>query len=277
MLRPYLLWVRAAVVSSCLIPLIALGYNVVKTYAKIPESSTWEALGPKLITVLLVVTAGCALALFILRHFAKGISLFSYEQSRFLNSFSPVWIDWGIFGSAGLSLLLELAVIRWQGEVFEVFAFYKNFGLLACFLGLGLGYALSSRQQIPLLLTVPLLAWQMVLFAVSRYGPPGWTSDVFMVAPVLEVHHMGLYMFQSDAKSITYYGSVLFLLATVFVLTALAFVPIGQLCGSLMNRLPKLRAYGLNLLGSLLGVGVMFALSMLWTPPLIWFGIVLLF
>ena len=159
--------------------------------------------------------------------------------------------------------------------MFEVFAFYKNFGLLACFLGLGLGYALSGRQQIPLLLAVPLLAWQMVLFAVSRYGPPGWNSGVFMVAPVLEVHHMGLAQFQVDAKSVAYYGSVLYLLATVFVLTALAFVPIGQLCGSLMNRLPKLRAYGLNLLGSLLGVGIMFALSMFWTPPLIWFTLLL--
>ncbi len=229
---------------------------------------------PKLVTVVLVVTAGCALASFILRRFTESIDRLSHEQDRFLNSFSRPWIDWAIFGSAALSLLLELAVIRWQGAVFEVFAFYKNFSLLACFLGLGLGYALSSRQQIPLLLTIPLLAWQMVLFAVSRYGPPGWASNVFRsVAPVLETHHMGLREFQIDAKSMSYYGSVLYLLAVVFVLTALAFVPIGQLCGSLMNRLPKLRAYGLNLLGSLLGVGVMFALSMLWTPPLIWFSI----
>ncbi len=94
-----------------------------------------------------------------------------------------------------------------------------------------------------------------------------------MMMPVLEVHHMGLQEFQVDAKSVAYYGSVLYLLAAVFVLTALAFLPLGQLCGSLMNRLPKLRAYGLNLLGSLLGVGVMFALGMLWTPPLTWFSL----
>jgi hypothetical protein len=261
------------VVASCLIPLFVLGYNIARTVAKRPNSSPWDGLGPKLITVVLVVAAGCALALFIVRRFTKEIALLSHEQNRFLNSLSPDWVSWAIVGSAALSLLLELVVIRWQGAVFEVFAFYKNFGLLACFLGLGLGYALSNRQQIPLLLTVPLLTWQIVLFAASRYGPPGWTSGLFMMMPVLEVHHMGLQEFQVDAKSVAYYGSVLYLLAAVFVLTALAFLPLGQLCGSLMNRLPKLRAYGLNLLGSLLGVGVMFALGMLWTPPLTWFSL----
>jgi len=54
-----------------------------------------------------------------------------------------------------LSLFLELAVIRWQGTVFEFFAFYKNFGLLACFAGLGLGYALASRDRIYLALAIP--------------------------------------------------------------------------------------------------------------------------
>ena len=57
-------------------------------------------------------------------------------------------------------------------------------------------------------------------------------------------------------------------------MTALAFVPIGQLCGRLMKRRPNLRAYGLNLLGSLVGVALTFIVSFLWTPPLVWFGLV---
>src|SRR5215470_9440995 len=36
-----------------------------------------------------------------------------------------------------VSLLLELVMIRWLASVFPVFAFFKNFTLLACFLGLG--------------------------------------------------------------------------------------------------------------------------------------------
>jgi len=46
-------------------------------------------------------------------------------------------------------------------------------------------------------------------------------------------------------------SAVYFLLAVIFLLTTLAFLPIGQLCGRLMQRRPNLKAYGLNLLGSL--------------------------
>jgi hypothetical protein len=63
------------------------------------------------------------------------------------------------------------------------------------------------------------------------------------------------------------------LLAVVFLISALGFVPIGQLCGRLMERRTKLRAYGLNLLGSLLGVVLMLAASFLWTPPVVWFAV----
>src|SRR5258708_30440216 len=63
------------------------------------------------------------------------------------------------------------------------------------------------------------------------------------------------------------------LLTVVFLITVLTFLPIGQLCGRLMERRTKLRAYGLNLLGSLLGVLLMLVASFLWTPPLVWFAL----
>ena len=57
----------------------------------------------------------------------------------------------------------------------------------------------------------------------------------------------------------------------MLLFTALVFVPIGQLCGRLLDRLPQLQAYGWNLVGSLGGVVLMFVVSYLWTPPLVWF------
>jgi hypothetical protein len=63
------------------------------------------------------------------------------------------------------------------------------------------------------------------------------------------------------------------LLSVIFLLTALTFVPIGQLCGRLMERRASLRAYGLNLLGSLFGVLMMLVASLLWTAPLVWFAV----
>ncbi|MGZ3291525.1 MAG: hypothetical protein ACXU87_26200, partial [Xanthobacteraceae bacterium] len=43
-----------------------------------------------------------------------------------------------------LSLLLELVLIRWLASMFPVYSFYKNFTMLACFLGLGAGYAVAE-------------------------------------------------------------------------------------------------------------------------------------
>ena len=45
-----------------------------------------------------------------------------------------------------LSLLLELVMIRWLASMFPVYSFYKNFTMLACFLGLGAGYAVAEKQ-----------------------------------------------------------------------------------------------------------------------------------
>ena len=177
-----------------------------------------------------------------------------------------------IVASAALSLLLELTLIRWQGTVFETFAFYKNFGLLACFAGLGLGYALSRSDHIPLVATVPLLAWQIVLLTITRSGPPGWDVGLLRGTPVLEQLNMGT----STASHPYPYTALVLLLVVTFVLTALALVPVGQTCGALMNRHGQLRAYGLNLAGSAAGVVFSLGLSHQWTPPSVWFGVCIL-
>ena len=57
-----------------------------------------------------------------------------------------------------VSLLLELVMIRWLASVFPVFSFFKNFTLLACFLGLGAGYAVAEKQPCTPALVLPMLA-----------------------------------------------------------------------------------------------------------------------
>src|SRR5579872_2527702 len=94
----------------------------------------------------------------------------AHRQAGFLDDLDIRYVDAAIVASAALSLFLELAIIRWQASVFEFFAFYKNFGLLACFVGLGLGYALASSRQIPVLLVIPSLALQFGLMILIRYG-----------------------------------------------------------------------------------------------------------
>jgi SAM-dependent methyltransferase len=193
----------------------------------------------------------------------------SLDQGKFVDSISESRIPIAIAASAALSLVLELAVIRWHASMFEFFAFYKNFSLLACFAGLGIGYALSkSREGVSLCLTIPLLAWQMMLLTFLRYGFARWQTSSIQVVPFREQLHMGL--MQSSRLGFT---AIYVLLTVVFILTVLTFLPVGQLCGRLMERRRKLESYGFNVLGSLLGVLLMFLVSFIWAPPVIWFSV----
>lgn len=214
-----------------------------------------------------LLACGAVLAIvalyYLLKKLAPILDADAFAQAQFLDNLDLQCVDVAIVGSAALSLVLELALIRWQSSVLEFLAFYKNFSLLACFAGLGLGYALATRDRIPLLTVIPLLAWQFCFIMLTRLVP-----GLFHVIPFREQLTMGLGIGDWPRAVILFV-----LLTMVFLNTALIFLPIGQLCGRLMERRKSLRAYGLNLLGSLLGVVLMLAASLLWTPPLVWFAL----
>jgi hypothetical protein len=172
---------------------------------------------------------------------------------------------------SGLTLFLELMLIRWQGSLFPVFALYKNFTLLACFCGLGIGYALAHRRPLLLPMTLPLLALTIFLLISLRYASLG---DIFFFVPVKEetsvfdLHNM-LPEWASAALNIPAY----LLLIVTFILNVLIMVPVAQFCGHVMLRANTLAGYGCNLLCSIAGVGLLFLLSWLWTGPVIWFAV----
>ena len=219
--------------------------------------------------VLAIVLAAIVLVRRLLPRLEPALDAAGADQAHFVDSIPPRYLDVAIAAAAGMSLLLELSVIRWQGTVFPFFAFYTNFGLLACFAGLGLGYALAARERLPLVLVLPLLAWQFALLIGLRSGLQPWQYQVLGSIPVVEQANMGV----TITRSLEHGFAIYFFLATVFLITALTFIPVGQLCGRLMTRRPQLRAYGLNLLGSLAGVIAMFVASSYWTPPLVWYAV----
>src|ERR1700730_2928053 len=155
---------------------------------------------------------------YLLRKLEPLLNANALAQAQFLDKLDPRYVDPAILCSAALSLFLELALIRWQSSVLVFLAFYKNFSLLACFAGLGLGYALAARNRIPLLMVIPLLAAQFCFIMLVRLVP-----NSFGVSPFSEQLTMGLQ--QGDwAESI----NLFLLLSVIFLLTALTFVPVGQ-------------------------------------------------
>jgi spermidine synthase len=170
-----------------------------------------------------------------------------------------------------VSLLLELVMIRWLASVFPVFSFFKNFTLLACFLGLGAGYAVADKERCAPALVLPMLALFVLVITLLRYDV-GAQTDFFSALPMQEQTSISIWMDKLNwlvlfQKSLPVY----LLLGASFILCACICYPIGQLCGKLLGTTDALKAYGLNLAGSILGVMVLFVLSLFWLPPLIWF------
>ena len=262
MIRPFRYFLTFAFLGSLVLPLFSALSTVISGVASLPPGAGFK-MG------LYGIAASGAFVVFylLLAKIEPYLLRASRNQAAFLDNIPGPFLPIAIAAAAALSLFLELAVIRWQGTIFEFFAFYKNYGLLACFAGLGLGYALCrSEDGIPLNLTIPLLAWQLGLLTALRFALPGHYS--LDMVPFREQLNMGL----GTAKPVQI-AVVYLLLTVVFLLTALAFIPVGQLCGRLMERKTQLSAYGLNLFGSVLGVSLMFLVSFLWTPPVVWFGL----
>src|SRR5579871_5827525 len=170
-----------------------------------------------------------------------------------------------------VSLLLELVMIRWLASVFPVFSFFKNFTLLACFLGLGAGYAVADKERCAPALVLPMLALFVLVITLLRYDV-GAESEFFSALPMQEQTSISIWMDKLNwavmlQKSLPVY----LLLGASFILCACICYPVGQLCGKLLGATDALKAYGLNLAGSILGVMVLFVMSLFWLPPLIWF------
>jgi SAM-dependent methyltransferase len=166
--------------------------------------------------------------------------------------------------AAGLGLYLELVIIRFHASCFQVFAFFKNFSLLSCFLGLGIGYVLNRARPLYLPLMLPLLAVQVIFLHLLRYTSIGDELH----NPIPEYMALGLGNSSTLASAAMIYALLLWL----FCFNAICFIGFGQVASRLMDRMPKLTAYAWNLAGSLAGIVLFYVLSFFWTPPTVWFA-----
>jgi len=169
---------------------------------------------------------------------------------------------------SGLSLFLELLMIRWVTSEISLFAYFKNFVLVACFLGFGLGCMLCRRRIHVNVMIAPLLLLTIILTA-----PVSPLHNMIAGLPSLlgtgsEVHIWGV-----PAAPTNWPGMLLAMLFVVplFAEIALVFVPCGQLVGwSLENARNGVTAYSVNVLASLAGIGAFTALGVLSQPPRVW-------
>ena len=161
---------------------------------------------------------------------------------------------------SALALYFELIAIRWLSTEVRYFAYYKNLPLMACFLGLGIGFARAEAGRNPLPAFLPAFSLAgLVLVTGARL----WFAKV--LTPPSDEAFLG-FRSQGLGDAMVFYG----LMTGIYVTVAATFVPLGQATGRWMHGLPPLRAYSLNVLGSLVGVILITALAFLGTGPLLW-------
>ena len=158
-----------------------------------------------------------------------------------------------------LVLFLETALIRWMPAYIRLLAYFSNFILLAAFLGIGVGCLIAGRPAaararnlfgwFPLLLLALVVAVETLRLEVAVPS----TSTIYFTSgttsPVVPVESTRL-------------------LPIIFIAVAALFVVVASRLGRELAAHPPLRAYTLNLAGSLAGVGAFALVSWLELPPL---------
>jgi SAM-dependent methyltransferase len=167
----------------------------------------------------------------------------------------------GLFLISFLSLYFELLLIRWLPSEIRILAYFSNVTLVSCILGLGIG-SLSARKPAPSSLFYALFTALILLARVYHGGnvPIPLTSEGYFVWNGLS----------RLAAGTAYQYVAMFLF---FFLNTAVFVPLGQILGVQFDRLPPIRAYSINVVGSLLGVATFALFSWTGVPPVWWFAV----
>src|SRR6476660_103748 len=167
---------------------------------------------------------------------------------------------WRVFLASFLVLFLEVALIRWMPAYIRLLAYFSNFILLASFLGIGVGCLLASSRT-------RLFPWFPALQAAVILA-------VYYFRLEISVPTAGSIYFSSGTsdKSVMLVESTM-LLPLLFVAVAALFATMAQRMGREMARLPPLRGYTLNILGSLAGVAAFALISWLQLSPVSGFAV----
>jgi hypothetical protein len=163
--------------------------------------------------------------------------------------------------TSGTLLFVELILLRWIPANVTYIGFFSNFLLMASFLGIGIGILLGRR------------------FADLAWSPfPGLLLLVvgFILGAKLDVqirasNEIFFGLAESHAADVNFIVLPLVFVLVVAVMGALA-LPLA----SLLRSMPPLRAYSLDIVGSIGGIALFTGLSVVSSQPPVWFGVLAL-
>jgi spermidine synthase len=173
-----------------------------------------------------------------------------------------------------LGLFLEMLMIRWISSEIRIFAYFKNFVLISCFLGFGIGASLCRRRINLAVSIAPIL-----LLTLAVTAPLELLHNSVEVLPKLlgatsEVQVWGVPYMPPGLASLAALALAVVLVLPLFMLIALVFIPIGQLVGWYLEAAAEgISAYTVNVLASLVGIVLYTGLCFLYLSPTSWFAL----
>ncbi len=175
-----------------------------------------------------------------------------------------------------LTLFLELTCIRWFPSHVLFLTFFTNTVLLASILGIAVG-CLAARR------TANLLAWTPLMLAIGLGSAHLVEWQRRSSNSIIDVGNQaspqmvffGVEYQASDLSSFVVPIEVL--CGYFFLVIALTMVGPGQELGRALAKLPnRLEAYTIDILGSIAGIVLFAACSLLELTPIWWFGVFLI-
>jgi hypothetical protein len=220
--------------------------------------------------LFLVVALGYAIAFFLL-----GLYTTAKDPKERRTSFGafelPLAFSYRqLFVLSLLGLFLEMLMIRWLSSEIRIFAYYKNFVLIACFLGFGLGCALCHRRAHPIATAVPILFFTVLVAAPI----PGMHDAMANLTTLIGMTSQTQIWDITSSSSLSYTALAVAIVAVapVFACVVFAFVPLGQVVGAMLETAPRgPLAYTVNVVGSLVGIVFYTVICFFYQPPAIWF------
>ncbi len=155
-------------------------------------------------------------------------------------------------------LFVELMLIRWVPAEIRYIGFFSNFLLMASFLGIGLGILLGRKGARFSLVAFPLLLIVVVgLVTQNQLNVDVKSQDELF---------FGLAEHTADTNP------TILILAVVLVTAVMA--ALAMPLGPLLRSMPPLKAYAIDIIGSMSGIAIFGLMSALGTSPVIWFAVV---
>ena len=159
-------------------------------------------------------------------------------------------------------LFVELMLIRWVPSTVTYIGYFSNFLLMASFLGIGLGILLGRNGRSITILPFALLLLGVVILIYKER----------LTIQVQSQQELFFGLAESRAGDINFLVLPLVAVLVTGLLATLA-LPLGPL----LRSMPPLRAYAVDIAGSMTGIAAFTALSAGGTNPLTWFSVACVF